>query len=135
MARAHTVAFTSRFCTTYLHFDSREEARRACERHYATKFYTLCDILASYAGERPVRRKKRKPKLRRPLTLEPVPAVALFDYSFPAHLALAREAIPSPEPDKREHRAPVVRLRVHKQWLPSTADGEGDDTSDQEIER
>ena len=56
MGRAHSVAYTSRICTTYLTFDSLREARAAIRAHYTTRFYTLVGIEAAYAGKRKVRR-------------------------------------------------------------------------------
>lgn len=120
MARAHTVAFTSRFCTTYLTFDSRKEARAACDKHYATKFFTLCAIGATYVGRRIVKRHKRhKAAVRPPLTLEAVPVVALFDNNFPCHLEVARiDSGYVGQVDKREHRRPILRCRIHRVSLP-----------------
>lgn len=94
MARAHTVAFMSPFCTVRLTYDSRKQAKSECAAHYATKFWTLLGATAQYEGRVKIRRKRKRgtPRfpLRPDLELEQVPIVSLFDHEFMGHLARAR---------------------------------------------
>ena len=97
MARAHTVAFMSPFCTVRLTYRTKREAKAECAAHYGTKFWSLLGATAQYEGRQKVRRKRKRgtPRfpLRPDLELEPVPVIALFDNEFMGHMARARDPV------------------------------------------